>query len=103
MVVVKNEPQAESRSESAAGHTEGKVEADASTMRTDGWEPSSRRKIGLEHRERAQRERDRDRSQRKSRERERDRDRAQRKSTEKNRARALSSKAAGSSHVTQLV
>ena len=84
MVVVKNEPQAESRSESAAGHTEGKVEADASTMRTDGWEPSSRRKIGLEHRERAQRERDRDRSQRKSREREREteiehRERAQRK------------------------
>ena len=64
MVVGKNEPQTESRSENAAGHMEGKEEADASAMRTDGQKPFSRREI---------------------------------------RNRALSFKAAGSGHLTQLV
>ena len=40
MVVGTNEPHAESRSESAAGHKEGKAKADATVMKTDGWEPN---------------------------------------------------------------
>jgi hypothetical protein len=36
MVVGKNEAKEESRSESAEGHIQGKVEADASDMRMDG-------------------------------------------------------------------
>ena len=49
MVVSKNKAKAESRSESAARHMEGKAEADASAMRMDGLVLSSRRFIGIEH------------------------------------------------------
>jgi hypothetical protein len=49
MVVSKNKAKAESRSESAARHMEGKAEADARAMRMDGLVLSSRRFIGIEH------------------------------------------------------